>query len=180
LINILNANKHFVGVFCYKRKRTMSKLIFLLLVGASVITVSVKDFRPAFGKWMGTLTYLDYTSGKPFSMPASITVNSDKINEQNLVLSIEYPNEPKANRNDTLVISAGGTMLDGARVVSKEKHRGVMRIVTETNGVDGNERKKAVLRHTYIISKKEFSNRKEVKFDGEEKWILRNEYKMTR
>lgn len=28
--------------------------------------------------------------------------------------------------------------------------------------------------------KKSFSIRKEVKFEGEEKWILRNEYKMAR
>jgi hypothetical protein len=140
----------------------------------------VKDFKPAFGKWTGTLTYLDYTSGKPYTMPAKMTINGDKKDEMKLFLSIEYPNEPKANENDTLVISEEGTVLDGARVLSKKSHGGILQIITEKNGVDGNESKKAVLRHTYIISKKEFSNRKEVRFEGEEKWLLRNEYKMSR
>jgi hypothetical protein len=160
----------------------MVKNFFFFAVALQVLVqpVSVKDFKPAFGKWTGTLTYLDYTSGKPYSMPANITITKDEKNAQQLILFIEYPNEPKANGNDTLVISKDGTLLDVASVVSKEKSNGMLQIVTEKNGLDGNERKKAVIRHTYKISRKTFSNRKEVKFEDEEKWILRNEYKMNR
>jgi hypothetical protein len=160
----------------------MTKLFFLFAVALSffVQPVFIKDFKTAFGKWTGTLTYLDYTSGKPYTMPANIIIRGDEKNAQQLILSIEYPNEPKANGNDTLVISADGTMLDGAMVVSKEKKGGVLQVITERIGVDGNERRKAIIRHIYTISKKKFSNKKEVKFDGEERWILRNEYKMSR
>ena len=160
----------------------MTKLIFLFttILTYLIQPVTVKDFEPAFGRWSGTLTYLDYTSGKPYEMPANMQISINKANPQQLVFSIEYPNEPKANGNDTLVISADGTMLDGATVVSKDTTDGVLQIVTQKEGMDGNENKKALIRHVYSISKKEFSNRKEVRFEGEEKWIMRNEYKMKR
>lgn len=157
--------------------------IYLSLVFVAFLftaTVSIKDFRPAFGKWKGTLTYLDYTSGKPYTMPCNITVSKNESNSKSLIIAYEYPNEPKANGKDTLLISADGTMLDGATVISKQKTKKVLEIITEKNGVDGNDRKNAIIRHIYFIEKNSFSNRKEVKFVGEEKWILRNEYKMSR
>lgn len=143
-------------------------------------TVSVKDFKPAFGKWRGSLTYLDYTSGKPYSMPCNVTVSADKSNKRQLFFDFEYPNEPQANGKDTIVISPDGKMMGDEIVVSNEKQNGVTKIIAERNGLDGNDNRKAILRHTYLVSKKSFSMRKEVKFDGEDKWILRNEYKMTR
>jgi hypothetical protein len=143
-------------------------------------TVSVKDFKPAFGKWKGTLTYLDYSSGKPYTMPCNISISSDKLNNQRLIIGVEYPDEPKANETDTIIISNDGKMIDGEQVVSNEKTKGLTKIITEKNGVDGNDRRKAVLRHIYLFSKKSFTKRKEVRFEGEENWILRNEYKMTR
>ena len=153
--------------------------IGLLLIFAAPV-ISVKDFKPALGKWTGTLTYLDYTSGKPYTMPANITVSADPQNIRQIILSIEYPDEPKANGNDTLTISSDGKMLNRDVVISKQKSNGKLEIITERNDVDGNDRKKALIRHIYSIGKKSFSNRKEVKFEGEEKWILRNEYKMSR
>ena len=155
-------------------------LSFGLLFILSGPVVSVKDFKPAIGKWTGTLTYLDYSGGKPYTMPANITVGKDVANTQRIIFYYDYPNEPKANGSDTLLISTGGAVFDGATVVSKERNGRVLRIVTDKNGLDGNDSKAAVIRHIYTIGKKIFSIRKEVKFDGEEKWITRNEYKMSR
>jgi hypothetical protein len=142
--------------------------------------VSVKDFKPAFGKWQGTITYLDYTSGKPFTMPCNVTISKDKTNSHRLILAYEYPNEPKANGNDTLTISPDGKMLDGEAVVSRTNENRVLTIIAERNGVDGNDQKKAVIRHIYSISKTSFIKRKEVKFEGEQNFIMRNEFKMSR
>jgi hypothetical protein len=143
--------------------------------------VSIKDFKPVIGQWQGTLTYLDYSSGKPFSMPARIKVSRVRKNDQLLILSFRYPDEPKANENDTLVISRGGSAINGAAIVSKEwSAGGLLQIITEERGTDGNENRKALLKHIYQISKKVFSIRKEVKFDGGQNFILRNEYKMGR
>ena len=160
----------------------MPKLFFLLTVFAFAITasVSVKDFKPAYGKWTGTITYLDYTSGKPFSMPANVAIVKNKKDANQLILAFEYPKEPKANGNDTLTISSDGSMIDDTKVVSKVERDGMLQIITEKNGVDGNENKKAVIRYIYSISKRSFIKRKEVKFDGENKFIMRNEFNMSR
>ena len=171
--------------FLFGKEKEMKKLLLLLVIisGFAFISqmtsVAVKDFKPAFGKWKGSLTYLDYSTGKPYSMPANITITANK--KQGLILSLEYPDEPKANVKDTLVISTDGTMLDGATVVSNKKNNeGIREVITEINGTDGNDNRKAVLRHIYKIGKQMFVSRKEVRFEGEEKFILRNEYKMNR
>lgn len=182
---IIAKQVNYSPAFLFGKEKEMKKL-FLVLVFISgfafipqMPSVSVKDFRPAFGKWKGSLTYLDYSSGKPYSMPANITITANK--QQGLILSLEYPDEPKANGKDTLFISADGTMIDGARVVlNKKNNEGSREIVTEQNGTDGNDNRKAVLRYIYKISKKMFISRKEVRFEGEEKFILRNEFKMNR
>lgn len=158
----------------------MKLLVILLTSLAFTLKVSVKDFKPVFGKWEGTLTYLDYTSGKPYTMPCNINISADKSNPFQLLFAVEYPNEPKANGIDTIRISKGGDMIDDESLISKEKKRGVLRIVTEKNGVDGNDSRKALLRYTYEADRNSFSKKKEVKFEGEEKWIVRHEYKMTR
>jgi hypothetical protein len=165
----------------------MKKLLIVLLLlplfasAQTISPVTVKDFKPAFGKWEGSLTYLDYSSGKPYTMPANITVSKNKDNKQQLVLAFEYPDEPKANGNDTLVISDDGLQIDGAVIVSQTKNSdGGLVIITDKEGVDGNDNRSATLRHIYTIGKKIFSNRKEVRFKGEEKFILRNEFKMNR
>jgi hypothetical protein len=170
---------HFTG-FLFSKENSMNKLLLFLIASTFAITVSIEDFKPALGKWKGTITYLDYTSGKSFSMPCNITITNDKTNSRQLILAFEYPQEPKANGKDTLRISADGTMIDGEKIVTKENKNDALQIVTETNGVDGNDNKKALIRHIYSISKKTFIQRKEVRFEGEDKFIMRNEFKMSR
>src|SRR5690349_11202107 len=158
-------------------------VLYILIISSLSFTqeannVSVDDFTPVFGTWKGSLTYLDYSSGKPYTMPAEVTIAPL---ESQVVFVYEYPNEPQANGNDTLKISNNGTMLDNARVVSKKLvAKGKLEIMTEVNGVDGNEEKEAIIRHTFTISGNFFSNRKDVKFKGENKWIRRNEYSFSR
>ena len=143
--------------------------------------VSVNDFTPALGSLKGTLTYLDYTSGKPFTMPANVTITVQAGKKNGIILALDYPHEPKANGNDTLVISNEGVLLNGAKIVSKKQLAdGSVEIIADKEGRDGNDNKKAVLRHIYTISKTKFSNRKEVKFEGTDTWVLRNEYVFSR
>ncbi len=165
----------------------MKKLLIVLLLlpvfafTQTISPVTVKDFKPAFGKWKGSLTYLDYSSGKPYTMPANVTISKNGNNTHQLILAFAYPDEPKANGNDTLLISDDGLQIDGAIIVSKTKNSdGSLVIITDKEGVDGNDNRSATLRHVYTIGKKIFSNRKEVRFKGEEKFIMRNEYVMSR
>ena len=85
----------------------------------TIASVNVKDFKPAFGKWKGSLIYLDYSSGKPYTMPANVTISKDVNNVHRLIFAFVYPDEPKANGNDTLVISDDGLQVDGANNINK-------------------------------------------------------------
>jgi hypothetical protein len=155
--------------------------ICVFTFAANDIKVSTKDFSIAFGFWKGSLTYLDYSSGKPYTMPAEINISADSTNKNGLIFIYQYPNEPKANGNDTLQINESGTMINGALVVLKQKdENGALKIITEKAGIDGNDNRKATIRHTFFISEKIFSNTKDVKFEGEKNWIRRNEYSFRR
>jgi hypothetical protein len=53
-------------------------------------------------------------------------------------------------------------------------------LVTEIAGEDGNDHKKAILRHTYTLKSNNYSVVKDVKFDGTDVWIKRNEYQLVK
>jgi len=162
-------------------RNILSALMLLLAVGVTAQpapSVSVTDFSQAMGQMKGTLTYLDYSSGKPYTMPALITLRNT---EGLLIRSLEYPDEPKANQTDTLLIGAKGTFFNGAKLVKKETlPDGSLQLVTEKAGKDGNDHKSATLRNTYTFGKNLIVIRKDVRFEGEEKWIQRHEYSFQR
>lgn len=143
-------------------------------------TIVPKDLKSLVGCWKGSLTYLDYTSNKPFSMPANMVVK-DFTNSGIIVYALAYPEEPSANSTDTLFISADGKSVNNEPVTGKTKtaNHG-LEIITEINSVDGNDHKPCIIRHTYTLGKNTYSIKKEVLFTGQEKWILRNIYSFTR
>ena len=142
--------------------------------------ISVKDFQPVIGSWQGSLTYLDYTTNKPYTMSANVIIEqlgrSSKFTFMN-----SFPEEPNANWTDTFTISADGKMLNKETVTRKKRlSNGNLEIVTEEMSIDGNEKKPALIRHTYTIGKNVFMKKKEVKFVGTGLWIKRNEYRYIR
>lgn len=139
-----------------------------------------KDFESLSGSWTGSLTYLDYSSGKPYTMPADIVIQ--RIGKTNqFSCSNLYPNEKSANSTDTLVISKDGKSIDGAQIKSRKKlPNGDVEITTEETGTDGNDNKPATFRQTYTFGKTTFKKRKDVQFEGESEWIKRHEYSYTR
>jgi hypothetical protein len=142
--------------------------------------ISRKDFERIRGDWKGTLTYLDYSSGQPYTMPANISIA--RIGKTNRFLfTNSYPDEPRANSADTVTVSKNGKQL-GDEVVKSRKvlSDGTVEIVTEQAGTDGNDDKAAIIRHTYSIGKTVFVIRKDVQFTGESAWINRHEYRYTR
>ena len=161
-------------------------LYFLLIMAKPAVSqpgpvVRAADFAPAFGFMKGTLTYLDYSTGKPFSMPANCTLLAGDRASGDVIKVMEYPLEPKANGSDTFRISHNGTLLDGELVtVRKPLPDGSLQIVTEKEDADGNDHRTARIRHTYTISKNQFAIRKEVRFTGEEKWIERHLFSFSR
>lgn len=141
-------------------------------------TMTPTDFNVLMGEWTGTLTYMDYSSSKPFTMPANLTVEQGK-NENQLVLFNSYPNEPHANSKDKIQISKDGSQVNNIDIKSVEAMPdGQIQIMTTYIGKDN--KKRAQIRNVYNIGNSRFVIRKEVKFENSENWLVRNEYKYVR
>ena len=163
--------------------------IYLALIALCIGTLAhaqtnyktvVKDFELLSGSWTGSLTYLDYSSGKPYTMPADLLITRIGQTNQFAVENL-YPNEKSANATDTLVISKDGKSIDGALIKSRKKlPNGDLEIITEETGTDGNDNKPATFRQTYTFGKTTFTKRKDVQFEGESEWIKRHEYSYSR
>lgn len=140
--------------------------------------ISHEDLKTIIGNWEGTITYLDYQTNKPFTMPANLIVETGK-NEYSLILKNLYPNEPKANNSDKIKVTNNGASLNKHSVTKREEiDNGQIQIQTEYKGKDDN--KSALIRYTYLISEEFFLIRKEVQFDQTNSWIKRSEYSYTR
>lgn len=167
-----------------KNKFLIATVIFLSSVSTTsaqtLSKVKQKDFQTFVGNWNGTLTYLDYSSNKPYTMPANLEIK--QLKKSNVfIFSNLYPDEPKANSSDTLTISNDGKMVNNETVKSKRKFRnGNTEIITEILSVDGNDNKPAIIRITYTVGNTIYTNIKEVKFIGQNEWIKRHEYSYTR
>jgi hypothetical protein len=138
----------------------------------------IKDLSTSVGNWEGKLTYLDYTSGKPYTMLANIKISLTE-NKTGYIMGYEYPKEPEANSKDTTYLV---DMLFGKEkiITFKKDANDGFRLVTEITGEDGNYHKKAILRYTYLLTSNTYSILKEVKFEGSDVWTKRNEYTLNR
>lgn len=153
----------------------ITSLIFSLNVFSQTEKLKIdSDLANIEGKWTGKLTYLDYTSGEPYTMPADVEVI--KIDNYNFIYKSIYPNEPKANSTDTLKISNDGKLFNDNEIKKINRSKNSTQIITEVSGTDGNDKKPATIKTTYFISLKKFTIVKEVKFIGEKNYIKRHEY----
>ncbi|MEO5942700.1 MAG: hypothetical protein ABIP30_15405 [Ferruginibacter sp.] len=58
-----------------KTKTYLALIItFLIIINCNAQKTSVRDFDKLVGSWEGSLTYLDYSSGKPYTMSADIEI----------------------------------------------------------------------------------------------------------
>ncbi len=148
-------------------------LIFSLNV-YSQSQVLPEDLKLLIGEWEGSITYLDYQTNKPFTMPANLIVEQGK-NKYRLILKNSYPNEPKANNSDKIKIAKDGMLLNNDTVILKETLKsGNIKIQTEKKGKDDN--KQALIRYTYVVGNDTFSIKKEVQFNQKDEWIKRSEF----
>lgn len=132
------------------------------------------ELKPLIGDWKGTLTYLDYSSGEPYSMPINLKAETGK-NDNQLKIFYTYPKEPKANSAGKIMLSKNGQKLNGKPITSKERlSNGAIQITTESMGKDN--RQKATIRIVYYLSNQQFTMKKEVRFENTKEWIRRNEY----
>ncbi|MBT8267451.1 MAG: hypothetical protein KJO41_11940 [Bacteroidia bacterium] len=140
--------------------------------------VTTDDLQTLVGEWTGSLTYMDYSTNNPYTMPANVIVQKGKKNNQ-FILNINYPKEANANSKDKIKLSKDGKQLNNHEINSKvELPNGSIQITTQYSGKDNG--KKALIKNIYIIGTSEFIIRKEVKFENSTDWLVRNEYTFSR
>lgn len=167
--------------------KTLVKVTFCVILIFSFLSlhgqeakIKATDINNLIGEWKGSLTYLDYSSNKPFSMPCNASISLAK-KKNHIKVSYEYPNEPKANRKFKMKFSKDGTEINKEKIASRSTDDdGNIVLATEKSGTDGNDNKDATIRQSYIISDQIFIVRKEVKFVGTTDWIMRNEYSFSK
>jgi hypothetical protein len=111
-------------------------------------------------------------------MSANIKISLTE-NKNGYIMGYEYPKEPQANSKDTTFVHDNLFGKDKIIEFKKATNKGFI-FVTEIEGEDGNDHKKATLRHTYKLKSNTYSIIKDVKFEGTDKWIKRNEYLLKR
>ena len=167
-----------------KFKRLIPIILCLIsfqpMFAQKALVVTNKDFASLIGSWQGTLTYLDYTSNKPFVMPADVQITQVDKTEM-YTFANTYPQEPKANENDTIRFSQDRRLINNQLIKSRRKlSDGSLELITEYLATDGNDNKPAIIRHTYTIGKQVYINRKDVQFALHGDWIKRSEYAYKR
>lgn len=154
--------------------------VFVVSVSAQTAKISPDDLKTLEGsQWIGTLTYLDYSSNKKTSIKSNVTVSRPASDKLTWTFEYQYPDEPKANSKDSVVLSPNGITFDGATVIERVKlPDGTLKFVTTKDGVDNG--KKAFYRFTYLAGKNAFSVKKEARLEGTTEYFVRNEYVWTR
>lgn len=157
-------------------------LLAALLLCGNVVnaqTISVADFKALEGKWKGKLTYLDYSSNKPTSIPTKALI--ELVSDTTFDLFFYYTEEPDKNEGNRYIIQKNGTALNGMKVIERAPQAdGTLKIVLENKGPDGNDNRPATFHQVMMISATHFTSTKMVKFDGENEFFQRNQYLFTR
>ena len=160
-------------------KYTLTTVLLILSLNTySQDRITTEDLKSIIGSWEGSITYLDYQTNKPYTMPANLIVRQGK-NNSSLVLNNIYPNEPKANDSEKIKVTKNGLLLNKKKIISREElENGSIQIQAERSGKDDN--RNALIRYTYIIGSDLFVIRKEVQFDESGKWTKRSEFNYSR
>ncbi len=140
--------------------------------------VKESDFAKLAGKnWTGSLSYLDYSSGKMSSIPVGL--NFDMPKGRKLKYAVIYPGETQYNATETIKISKDGLRINGHAVLSKSVETdGSLLITTKHQGKDNG--KSAAIKTGYVIADNVFKITKDVKLAGSENYFRRNEYLFER
>lgn len=158
----------------------MKFLILLIIFFAPLTqnTVTNSETLQRFvGQWEGTLTYLDYQTGEPYTLDVNMVINQK--NDRQLSVEYVYPNEPKANNKSNFNLSKDGKSWNKQAIVSHIKGDiGEDIIITEQLGKDDN--KKATIKMVYIISDTSMKIIKEIQFENSDDWIKRNEFSLKK
>ena len=127
--------------------------------------------------WTGQMTYLDYTTQKPSSIPVALNVKP--VAGRTVTYEIMYPRESKYNATEKLKLSKDGMRLNDKAIIKRDVQDGdSVKIVTLARGRDDN--RDADIRTTYELSVSALTISKDVKFDDGDEFFQRNTLALSR
>jgi hypothetical protein len=158
----------------------LSSLLAFTAASADAPALAPQDLEPLLGDpWTGTLTYLDYGTGKPVSIRTTLVVTRSAADPARWFFDYGYPDEPDEASREEVVVGDGGRTLGGEAVVELARPAaGPLVVVTESRGTDDD--KPATIRRTYEIGAGGFSVAKHVRQDGAAGFVERNRYRWAR
>lgn len=177
--NLKSYNKNQTACFLSMAKVKMYAAAFLAILLFAAFNekqpqVTNAEFNLLLGgRWVGKLTYLDYTSKQKTSILADLVV-SKNANIDQYLFSYEYPKEPQENNIKIVNLLDKGQKIDYQQVISKNITENSLQIITTVTEKD------IVFRYTYKIENNKFSIRKEEKEASKTDFIERNIYEFTR
>ncbi|MBK6947057.1 MAG: hypothetical protein IPH16_02310 [Haliscomenobacter sp.] len=164
-------------------KRSISLIALAVsLIGFSfTLTTELQPsaFQPFEGSWKGKLEYRDYTSSEWVGMPLEGAAFL-KGNAFHLKYLLK---EGKGYRQHYVYEIKGGTVYSGGawKMDSFQPlSSGAFQLVMTQTGRDGNDHKPCTFRVRFEGNAKNLTITKEVRFDGETDFFVRNMYSLTR
>lgn len=129
--------------------------------------------------WIGTLTYLDYTTRRHTTIDSSLIVRRRGDSPPSWEFGMGYSKEPHADSTEIILLSTDGRLFGDEQVRSREvlQESGV-RFVTECDGED--DHRQASFRFEHTITAHEYSRRKLVRLKDESEFFERHVYRWTR
>lgn len=138
---------------------------------------TISDFKLLAGKWKGQLTYLDYTSNKNVSMEANTLF--EMVSDSSFDQFIYYTDEPHKNADSRYTIRENGRVLNEMKLVERKEEKEKLLMIFEYRGPDGNDNRMATMQRIMELSGKVLTITKMVKYDGENLFIQRHQYRFS-
>lgn len=129
--------------------------------------------------WVGTLTYKDYTIGKPTTIESSFMVTPVPGDPAAWKFGYGYSKEPHADAEEVVRLSADGRTLGDERVIAVERVAdGSLRFTTESEGDD--DGRPSLFRFEHVLTPATLTRQKLVRFEGESEFFERHIYRWAR
>ncbi len=145
--------------------------------GNEEIKATISDFKQLSGNWKGSLTYLDYSRNEPVTIPANTLF--EMVSDSSFDQFIYYTGEPHKNADSRYTIRQNGTWLNEMKLVERNEQNGVLILVFEHRGPDGNDNRMATMQRIMQLSRHELVITKKVKYEGEDTFIQRHQYRFS-
>ena len=145
--------------------------------------LTIAELSDALTAWTGTLTYLDYSSPKSVMLKTTARGEMSRPNQLLLHFDYEEPSKRHVFGTDTLTLAPDGVHLrwDGSVLTVTSKQwlpDQTLRLVLEGQGRDNDQ--PATIRKTLTLSPRQFTLKKEVRYNSGTAFFQRNEYQFAR